>query len=168
MGIFAPLKKSFDKLQSELDGIGKQVVEAKEREIVEFFQDNQIGMGLKVGSGDGLRYIRMRGSNRTGYGRTTEDFWRISSDYKPDYDKSAGNPYYMEWSGDFFRSMRAKYLKGFKYEITSSDGKLSKLFYSFGDDLLEIGNITNKEIVRTILAPDIDREIIKRINTSLV
>ena len=154
--------KRVKRLRSELEDIMFKVLVENEDAIIDMFQENQIGLGLMIGTRKDLIYIRHKKSRRTGYSRFTEDYWKRSSHYRADFDKSENNPYYMQWTGDFFESMRVYYEKKFKFGIRSTDPKRGVLFRDFGD-ILSLGNVTQKQIEKYILNDQIDSELKKRI-----
>lgn len=164
MGYLDTYINKLEKFKNELEPIAKDVVRRNEKTIVETFQEEQIGKGLKVGIRKDLIKIKRKDSTYTGYAPSTQDIWKESNSYTDKFDKSAGNNYYMQWTGEFFGLMEAYYVSKYSFAVISHDTKLDELLKWYGSNLLDIGRPTMKIMEEKVINPVVEKELMKRIN----
>lgn len=92
------IQRGISRIQNDVYKIQREQIKKKQADIILYFQDNQIGLGIRKGT-------RKDGVIIGWYAPATEVFSQDPHSIQPKTDKIAGEPYTMEWSGDLFNKM---------------------------------------------------------------
>lgn len=144
-------------LQKQLPVIAREVVNTRRNDIITYYQENQIGQGLKKG-------IRKDAVVIGWYAKVTEEEWIAWWGGHPPYHKYFRDAYNMEWTGDFFRGMFIFFPDKFSFEISSRDKKTPKLLKSYGD-LFTLTYEVKTSIETLFIEPDFTEKFNKRFSS---
>jgi hypothetical protein len=154
MSIITPYINNLEKLKTEIPDIAKTAIMEHKDEILYTIQFGQLGLGknsfdkpLKWSGGNGY------------YGKTTQQYADAAG---IPYDKTKGQAYNFQWSGDTFDSMGIKQQELDSYEIFTIDGKQRLLEKTYGE-IFKLTPQNNKFINDTIIVPAIYQHILKNL-----
>ena len=146
MDYIKDVKKRLKALKGQLPVITREVVIKRRQDIIAYYQEFQIGMGIKKG-------IRKDGVFIGWYARGTHEAWIDWWGGNPPYGKYFRDPYNMEWTGDFFNGMYLFFPSKYDFEISSHDKKTPELLKSYGD-LFTLTDEVYKAIEKRYIEPD--------------
>lgn len=139
-----------ESLKSKIPEVAKDAIFENAEFIISLLQDNQLSLG-KDSYG---KYINSGGVYNGFYKRSTEDFYAKDPYNRPRQPKIAGQPYNMEWTGEFFDSMNIKVdANDSRYEIFSSTGKDRFLEQIYGTELTDLNQEQNDWVNKNIIEP---------------
>lgn len=150
-------------IDSQLETVANQSVEANIDTIIMILQNTQLGQGLDS-FGKDIVHPSKRGS---GGGNGVPNYEDITESYyakafPPRKSKNSGDRYNMEWSGEFFDSMFVK-VENYGFSILTKSGKKEFLESTYRTDLTRLTDKNNKEINDKIIIPAIYKFIFKNL-----
>lgn len=128
-------------LQSNLTVILRDIFLQKSKIIVKLIQEEQLSEGY---DGDNKEIGR--------YTLYTELISRYESP-KPIRFKKEGELFNMEWTGRWFKGMRAELQNEERFSIFSIDGKHKELVEKYGENIMKLNPELNKFVNEKILKP---------------
>jgi len=136
-----PYNLILTELQSSIPQILRKIFDEHGKFIAQLVQEEQLSEGK---DGDG----NLLGT----YSRVTEIISLFESP-KPIKLKKEGEPFNFEWTGKWFRNMKARLKTESDYEIFSSDFKHKLLVETYGDAITKVNPKLNEYINEKILKP---------------
>ena len=136
-----PYNVVLQELQDTLTTVLRKILLDKSEVIVKLIQDEQLSLGV---DGTGKEIGR--------YSRYTELIARYESP-KPIKPKIQDELFNMEWTGKWFKGMKAELENDHEYEIFSIDGKHSELMEKYGESIMKLSPSLNEFVNEEILKP---------------
>jgi len=147
-----PYNLALTEMVDDIPAILKEVFLKRGADIVRMIQEQQLSKGK---DGDGF----LLGT----YSIVTQNIATTETP-KPIRPKIYGKPYNFEWTGDWFKKMKAQLQGTDGYEIFSADWKHNLLIEKYGPDLVKINDRLNQYINDVILKWELHYYFVNRLS----
>ena len=149
--VVQPYLRGVGSIKNELSNSIRQILRDKWPEVLKILTDEQLGLGLDS-----------KGKIIGRYSKATEGY-AADPENRPRQPKIAGEPYNFEWTGGTFDQMFLTFDSKDTYTLFSYDAKATFLKDTYGD-IFDFTEAHNQRINYEIIAPELDRMLIEKLN----